>query len=487
MAAPRSLSQALAQRHAPPWLGALRDLLPPGSVLDEAPALWVYSRDRSPYSTFSVRRNRPPGGLPAAIACPSTLDQLQSVVCFSRANRIALLPFGAGSGVLGGALPLADELMVDLKRLNAVLELNELDSTVTVQAGINGAQFEAWLNERGYTTGHHPQSLHMSTVGGWVACRGAGQSSTRYGKIEDMVLGLEVVLPDGRLLAITPVARRSAGPSIKDIFVGSEGILGIITTVTLRVWRLPERREPVVLAFPSLEAALLAMRSVMQAELRPAVLRLYDPHESRHRARGRQPFDTHPVMAILEFAGPSQLVAAERQLAMEIVAQQGAVIADGAPYTEWIANRYLSTSVDYQARDWYADTLEVTGCWSTLMAMHAAMAAAARVAHPALEFGAHWSHAYPEGACQYMTMRLPPMPDDEALPILQSLADQIQDIALAHGGSISHHHGIGLLRGHNLGKELGIGHEILQALKDHLDPAGLLVPGKLGMSPAARS
>ena len=474
------LGAAIAARKPPAWLEALREMLPADSVLDDAASLWVYSRDRAPYSTFSVRHGRTPAGLPAAIACPANVTDLQAVVRFARERAIPLLPYGAGSGVLGGAIPLGGELLIDLKRLNAVVDLCEDDCMVTVEAGINGAQLESWLNARGFTTGHHPQSLHMSTVGGWVVCRGAGQSSTRYGKIEDMVLGLEVILPDGRELRVAPVARRSAGPSIKDLFVGSEGVLGFVTRVTLRVWPLPEHREPLVLAFPSLAAGFTAMRHIMQAELRPAILRLYDEHESASRAGGRAPFGTHPVMAILEFAGARRLAAVERDLALEIACRELAQAADHAPYLEWLQHRYVSTSVGYQSKGWYADTLEVTGRWSTLAAMNAEMAAVARAAHPRIDFGAHWSHAYAEGACQYMTMRLPPMSDEEAMPVLSALADRLQGIALAHGGSISHHHGIGLLRGHNLPTELGIGHELLVALKDHLDPKGLLSPGKLG-------
>ncbi len=476
------LGVALAAWHAPVWLGELRTLLGEEAVLSDPAALWVYSRDRAPYSVFSIRRSRVPASLPSAIACPANLEQLQALVRFARQRRIPVLPLGAGSGVLGGALPVEGELVIDLKRLNQVLEFRAVDSTVVVQAGLNGAIFESWLNARGYTSGHHPQSLHMSTVGGWVACRGAGQSSTRYGKIEDMVLGCDVVLPDGRLLSVPPVARRAVGPGIKDLFVGSEGVFGIIASMALRVWPLPEARLPLVLAFPDLQSGFDAIRTALQSEIRPAIARLYDLRESAARARGRAPFATHPVMAMFEFAGSTRLAALERELMLQAGTALGAVEAEAAVFEEWRAHRYLSLSTDFQARDWFADTLEVTGRWSTLAAMHSAIARAAREAHPKLEFSAHWSHAYPEGVCQYMTFRLPPMAEEGAQHCLFDLADALQRIALEHGGSISHHHGIGLLRGQNVGAELGIGLELLQALKDHLDPDGLLVPGKLGMA-----
>jgi alkyldihydroxyacetonephosphate synthase len=483
---PRPLAEALAARSAPVWVGALRERFGDDAVRDDPSALWVYSRDRSPAAVFSIRRSRVPAALPSAVISPRTVEELQQVVRFAREHGVALLPFGAGSGVLGGALPLAGELVVDLKRLDGVVSFEPTDALVTVRAGTNGARLEAWLNERGYTTGHHPQSLHMSTVGGWAACRGAGQSSTRYGKIEDMVQGCEVVLPDGRLLEVRPVGRRSTGPSIKDIFIGSEGVYGIFSTVTLRVWPLPEARLPLVLAFADLQSGFDTIRRALQQELRPAVVRLYDDHETAHRARARAPFGERRFMAIMEFAGDARLAALERDLTMEVAAAEGAVAAGTEPYEEWIAQRYLSGSVGYQVRDWFADTIEVTGRWSGLASMHAQIAAAARDAHPSLEFGAHWSHAYPEGACEYITLRLPPMPDQAAMDALYGLADGIQDITLRHGGSISHHHGIGLLRSGRLAEELGLGAEILQSIKDHLDPRGLFAPGKLGLAMRGR-
>lgn len=478
----RSLRASLAERVAPPWLDALRRCCDPRFVRDDAASLWVYSRDRSPYAVFSARRGRTPAALPAAVVSPGTIEELQRIVRFTRSEGIALLPFGAGSGVLGGAMPVAGELVVDLKRLNAVVAFEPDDALVTVQAGMNGARLETWLNERGWTTGHHPQSMHMSTVGGWVACRGAGQSSTRYGKIEDIVQGCSVVLPDGRLLTMNPVGRRSTGPAIKDLFVGSEGVLGVFATVTLRIWPKPEVQRPLVLAFPTLGSGLDAIRTMIQGELRPAIVRLYDEHETSHRSKGRPPHDRLPILAFLEFAGDAQLADTEMQLAAKIAAARGGIAADLAPYREWQQHRYLSASVNYHLKDWFADTIEVTGRWSTLPSMYAEIAAAARAAHPQLEFGTHWSHFYPEGACQYMTLRLPPMDDSAAITLLFQLADRIQDITLAHGGAISHHHGIGVLRGYKLAADLGLGVELVQAIKDYLDPQGLFAPGKLGLA-----
>jgi alkyldihydroxyacetonephosphate synthase len=476
-----TIPDAAASHVAPPWLPELRGIVGEEHVLHRTADLWAYCRDRSPYAIFNVRNSRVPATLPSAIACPADAAELAAIVRLSRSRRIALIPFGAGSGVMGGALPIAKELVIDLKRLNALVALDEKDGTATVQAGMNGGQFEAALNARGYTSGHLPQSLHMSTVGGWAACRSAGQSSTRYGKFEDMVIGLEVVLPDGELLEIRPAPGRAVGPGLLDLFLGSEGVFGIITRVTVRIWRLPEARHGAVLAFPSLESGLETLRMAMQAELRPAVARLYDQKESEQRTSGTPPFDSHPFLAILEFCGPARLAAVERDLVLDLARSAGALQSDERPYLEWLKQRYLSYSTPWYARDYFNDTIEVSGRWSVLPRMHTAMHDAVMSIAPDAHFGVHWSHFYPEGACQYMTLRLPPMPDEQAVEKMHRMWDAILKECHRQGGSMSHHHGVGLFRAQWMRAEHGAGFDLLAALKRQLDPDNLLLPGKLGL------
>jgi alkyldihydroxyacetonephosphate synthase len=482
----RSISAAasLATPLAPAQLDALCGIVGAAHLHTGFPERLAYARDRLPLATFSVRSGNLPGTLPAAVVCPRNHAEVAAVLQLAQKAGLRILPWGAGSGVLGGAIPLAGEVALDVKRLNRILSLNETDAMVTVEAGMNGGQFEAELNARGWTCAHLPQSLYMSTVGGWAACRGAGQTSSRYGKIEDMVLGLKAVLPDGRTLEVRPVARRAAGPSIKDIFIGSEGVFGVITELTLRVWKKPEREHGVVLALPGIAAGFDALREVMQAELRPAVVRLYDEEETKIRTGGIAEFRERPIMCMLMFSGPARLAALEQELALEILARHGAVRATDAPYHHWNENRYLSYSPKWQASGHYMDTIEITGNWSALPAMYEAMRAAARALHPDMHFGTHWSHVYPEGACQYMTLRLPPLPEAEALALHHRAWDEIERLTLAHGGSISHHHGAGAFRNEWLKAELGTGLDLLQILKDGLDPDNRVNAGKLALRPA---
>lgn len=468
----------------PAALQALREIVGSAHVVDAVADRYAYARDRLPWALYQLRAGRLPATLPAAIVAPASRDELVRVVQLANRLGLRLIPFGAGSGVLGGTLPLCHEVIVDLKRLNRIVEIQETDGTVRVQAGLNGAQFEDALRARGWSANHLPQSIRMSTVGGWAACRGAGQASSRHGKIEDIVIGLEAVLPDGRLLTVRPVARRSVGPSLKDLLVGSEGVYGFITELTLRITRLPQHVEGHVYAFPTLAAGLAAMRGIVQAEGRPNVMRLYDDVESASRAQGEHGIEGYrpgEVLAILEFAGPRVLAEAEAALAQEVCAAQGGRRVGDGPYRHWLQTRYDSYSIQWQTRGWYMDTVEVTGAWSALPVMHARMREAVRALRGDIHFGAHWSHIYPEGACQYMTMRLPPMDEGEALALHRRVWDTLQRLCLELGGSIAHHHGVGVFRNEWLQEELGSGLDLLQVLKDGLDPGNLINPGKVGL------
>ncbi|MGO9931912.1 MAG: FAD-binding oxidoreductase [Steroidobacteraceae bacterium] len=479
------MPQAIEDRPLPPMASAaLRAIVGSENVLESIADRFAYARDRLPWGLFQLRVGQLPATLPAAIISPASSAELQRIVESANRLDLRLIPFGAGSGVLGGTLPLSSEVMVDLKRMNRIIGIDEIDGTVRVQAGMNGGQFEAALAARGFTANHLPQSIHMSTVGGWAACRGAGQASSRYGKIEDIVIGLNAILPDGRTLEVRPVARRAVGPSIKDLLIGSEGIFGFITDLTLRITRLPEYAAGAVYAFPNLQSGFDAMREIVQREGRPSVMRLYDEAESKARTEGIAAFNDRPILGILKFSGPHVLALAERALAHEICLQHSAITADDAPYRHWESTRYQSYSIKWQTAGYCMDTVEVTGTWRALPQMHARMRQAVRSLHAEAHFGAHWSHIYPEGACQYMTVRLPPLEHAKAMQLHREAWRKLEVICLELGGSIAHHHGVGVFRNEWLRAELGAGLDMLQILKEGIDPKNLLNPGKVGMRAA---
>ncbi|MCA9544886.1 MAG: FAD-binding oxidoreductase, partial [Myxococcales bacterium] len=252
----------------------LQAIVGPAHVSTTPPDRVAYARDLWPRSQLDRLAGEPPR-LPTAIAWPADTAQVAEVVALCRATRTPIVPFGAGSGVCGGTLPVRRGLVLDLKRLRRVRRLAAEDGVIEVEAGHNGERLERWLAHRGLTLGHFPSSILCSTVGGWVAARSAGQCSSRYGKIEDMVVDLEVVTGDGQVRRTPRVD--AGGFDWNGVFVGSEGTLGVITSATLKVHPEPRARAFRGWQVPDIQAGLTVMRRAMQAGLRPAVLRLYDP------------------------------------------------------------------------------------------------------------------------------------------------------------------------------------------------------------------
>ncbi|MFX0031457.1 MAG: FAD-binding oxidoreductase, partial [Candidatus Hermodarchaeota archaeon] len=181
-------------------------------------------------------------GLADFIIWPENKFQISEILKLANTEKIPVIPFGEGSGVVGGTIPLYGGIIIDMKKFNRILKINDKDLTVTAEAGINGMNLERYLNAKGYTCGHIPQSLYMSSLGGWIAHRAAGQFSTKYGKIEDIVLGMEMILPQGDIINFKPIVRASTGPQLDKFFIGNEGTLGIVTKATLRIWPYPEAR-----------------------------------------------------------------------------------------------------------------------------------------------------------------------------------------------------------------------------------------------------
>ncbi|WP_188052338.1 FAD-binding oxidoreductase [Aureimonas fodinaquatilis] len=453
------------------------------NVLTDEAARSGYAHDRLPYANFRAREGALVGTLPGLVLRPKTTEEVAAVVRKAGELDLPLIPYGRGSGVLGGIIPLGNELMLDVRRMNRILELDRENHLVTVEAGMHGEDFEDALNAQGFTCGHLPQSLTISTVGGWAACRGGGQESSRYGKIENIVVGLKAILPDGEVLDIRPLPKRASGPSILDLIVGNEGTLAVITQLTMRIWTLPEAEEKIVLALPDREAALNLGRKIMQAGLHPRIVRLYDEKETAGRTEGIAAFGDRPVMANIVLCGEAAIVAAEAVIVREFAASVDAVETETRPFDEWRKSRYVSITKQWLEKGYYNDTIEVTVNWTKATSLYDTIAARIAQVAPDAHFSAHWSHVYPEGVCQYMTIRLPPMDQAKALPLHAELWEIATGETLAHGGSIAHHHGSGLFRGPWMDGEHGAGMEVLRRIKAAIDPQNLFNPGKLGFPP----
>ncbi|MBU3067719.1 FAD-binding oxidoreductase [Nocardia sp. NEAU-G5] len=420
-----------------------------------------------------------PATPPAVIAHVSSAEQVQQVIRIAAAATIPVTVSAGRSNVTGAALPVRGGIVLDVCELNRFLGFDEQSQIVEVEPGMFGDLFEQKIqSEYGMTMGHWPSSYAISTVGGWVACRGAGQLSTRYGKIEDMVFGLDVVLPNGELVSVGDSARAAVGPDLLQLFIGSEGTLGVITKIRLKVHRLPDYGRAHAYAFHSFAEGLEACRQIVQQGATPAALRLYDGLESG--VQFGLP-DTNVLLVADE--GTRELVDATMQISARVCAETGTELDGDAIYERWLDTRYLtgkSAEGFTRSAGFVADTLEMIGKWKDLPAIYDEVVAAIAAVPGTLAGSAHQSHAYVDSACLYFSLRGSVEVADRAA-WYRAAWDAANEVILRHGATLSHHHGVGLLRSPYMERSLGAGFEVLRAVKSALDPENLLNPGKLGL------
>ncbi len=432
-----------------------------------------YSLDYWLYGVFLSQKGDLPA-LPSAVISPASPAQIQEIVRCANEYKVPITPFGGGSGVLGGAVPLNGSVVLNLQRMNRFLSLDELSLVAEFEAGIMGANLELELNHRGYSTGNIPQSLYCSTLGGWVSTRAAGQFSTKYGKIEDMVLGMEVVLPDGNLLNIRPVPRRSVGPSLNDLFLGGEGTLGIVTRATISIHPLPRLTVKQSFIFPSVEVGVDVVRQILKAEARPAVVRIFDEVESgRYFPRiGRK------VTTIFISEGETEYTTLDASVIRRISRENGGKSSGQDPVEIWLQKRFdIGLGPVLMQYGGIVDTIEVSTLFKDAARLYRDMVAAMKAVEGVLEVSGHYSHFYREGACLYVTFA--GIPKDPQR-YYQDTWDAAMKATLQNNGSISHHHGIGFWRIQYLEQELGpSGVRLLKSIKSALDPEGILNRGKL--------
>jgi len=460
------------------------------------------------------------------VVWPENVEQVQALVRLGSENEIPLIPLGAASGVCGGTVPLTGGIIMDLKKMDKIRKLDQESFLVEAEAGIIGEVFERELNHQGFTLGHFPSSIYCSSLGGWVATRSAGQLSSKYGKIEDMVVSLEVVLPDGQILRTRTVPAVSTNLSLNHIFIGSEGTLGIITAATLRLWEYPRARAFQGFVFPDLHNGLEAIRNMMQAELRPAVIRLYDPVDTYfssqgiieekpkpkkaglsakrgliHLARKVLPWLYTPSLPnrflqsrakksklILVFEGEPEIVEMEHKQAKEICLQAGGIDTGEWPAKNWWKHRYKVSYTMSKVFDlgFFVDTIEVATLWDNLENLYYTMQKA--ITKNALVM-AHFSHAYPQGCSIYFSIAATGRTLEDRLKRYDEIWADALNACMQAGGTLSHHHGIGILKAKWMEVEAGGANPLLFALKRTIDPKGIMNPGKLcaGRSVFARN
>jgi len=441
---------------------------------------------------------------PDAVLFPEDEDQIQAVLAIASERGWAVVPFGGGTSVVGGVEPPSHDqpvLTLDLQRMNRVLGIDRASNTARVQSGIRGPILEKELNAEGYTLGHFPQSFEFSTLGGWIATRSAGQNSTKYGKIEHMVVSLRLITPTGVINSAT-VPAEAVGPSVLHLLIGSEGTLGVITEAVVRLHPYPPHRAFASYLFPDFASGVAAVRRMLQADLRPAVLRLSDPEETEMavllgtsksssfreklgywyiRSMG---FDLRKgALLLLIFEGTRSLVSVQKREAHRLV---GSALALGKiPARKWMKDRfrhpYLRDAL--LDRSVMVDTMETAASWEKLPQLYTAVRQALSdslltTAPGALVF-THLSHGYPDGASLYFTF-MARQQEGREFEQWQSVKIAATEAVLKHGGALSHHHGIGTM--HKDWMQTYLGQEcltMLAQLKKKTDPAYIMNPGKL--------
>jgi alkyldihydroxyacetonephosphate synthase len=445
------------------------------------------------------------------VVYPRSADEVARVLKWASDSGVAVVPFGGGSSVVGGVTGSAGSqrasVALDLTEMRKVIAIDEISLTATAEAGIYGKDLEAALNGKGFTLGHFPQSYEFSTLGGWIAARGAGQQSARYGKAEEWFAGGEIATPRG-LWKIGAAPASAAGPDLRTLVAGSEGAFGVITNATVRIHHMPRARDYTAFLFRDFASGVDAVRRVVQTDLPLAMLRLSDADESYFfqafgkagqapnlRDRMQTAFlkamrvGERPCALIMGAEGDPATTSFVGVRARALFKLAGGIAVGASPARRWYAGRFHGPYSRDPLMDHGlgVDTLETATSWSNVNRLWGAVREALDKAMRAnaVAPGAHGivlghvSHTYHDGASLYFTY-IYPRDLGREVEQWQAIKKAASDAIMANGGTISHHHGVGEDHLPWLAAEKGaIGMDVLRAVKRELDPKDVMNPGKL--------
>jgi alkyldihydroxyacetonephosphate synthase len=449
--------------------------------------------------------------IPDVVVRPGDEDAVSGVLRVAVTLDAIVIAFGGGSSISGSLeAPGAESrtvISVDLSRLDKLLEIDGASRLARVQAGVFGPRLEDQLSARGYTLGHFPDSFPHSTLGGWIATRSSGMQSDRYGDIADLTKGLRVVTPSG-MLVVRPVPAASTGPSVREMVLGSEGRLGIITEATVQVQRLPEQRTILGYLFPTFADGVSAMRDIAESECSVSVTRVSDANETQFSFATRQRptiadklqsralrtflerrrgFDLNQMsLSFIGYEGSTGHVASQRKAVGKIVKRHGGLGIGSGPGTLYDQKKFDTPYIrDFLLdRGAAGDVSETAMPWSRLMPVYDAVTAAAHGAFAAIGVRGylmcHLSHSYHAGACLYFTFAFVPPPGSDMLADYEVVKSAIQQSFVDNGATLSHHHAVGTEHARWLEQDISApGLVLLEALFSGTDPGRHLNPGKI--------
>jgi alkyldihydroxyacetonephosphate synthase len=441
---------------------------------------------------------------PDVVVYPESHEQVRAVLAACEAAGAAVVPFGGGTSVVGGVEPLrgdfASLVSLDLGRMARLVDVDPISLTARLEPGLTGPDAERALGEHGLTLGHFPQSFEYATIGGYAATRSAGQASTGYGRFDKLVLGVRLAAPAGDV-EVAPHPGTAAGPALRELIVGSEGTLGVITQVTLAVRRQPEAREYEGWSFRSFAAGVDVFRELEQSHAAADVSRLSDEAETEmslagagdsggtaarlarrwRKLRGHE----HGSLAILGFEGEPDEVGDRVERARRILRSGGGLRLGRRPGAAWQHQRFHAPYLRDELLQLgvMVETLETATSWSNLDNLYRAVGDALQSSlsergTPPIVM-CHLSHLYPSGASLYFTF-IAAQQRGQEIDQWRAAKTAASDAIVAAGGTITHHHAIGRDHAAWMRAEVGeMGLEVLRAAKERLDPRGIMNPGKL--------
>lgn len=447
----------------------------------------AYSQDYFWLGQMWLDRGQEPSR-PDVICSPESTEEVSRLLRIATRFRIPVIAYGGGSGTQGGVVPLYGGLVIDMKKMNRVIRVDEQSLTATVEAGINQMHLEEVLNTSGLTWPHYPASGPVATVGGSLAARGTGTLSTKYGKAEDMVLALKVVMADGRVIDTLPTPNHACGPGLVQLFVGSEGTLGIITEATLRLEPIPAVRRFNGYLFADLRQALEAGRRVMTQRIRPCTLRLYDPPSTQKFIKRVLDLDVEGSFLVTGCDGDTESVALEERRIGNICKDLGGHEQGHKAGDSWWANRYKFYYPPFTPMlPTLFGTVESTTTFDRIYDLYEAKKTALENGFKewGVHYTGHFSHWYPWGTMVYDRFYIEKPPEDarEALQLHNRIWATAARTNIKYGGTLNDHHGIGFKLGWLMPEQYGTAWDTLTRIKEALDPLGIMNPGKLGFGP----